>query len=284
MRRYVEWLAACLVGLALSASAGADGVPTLDLRTALESSQAVVGTVPPDFTLLDGRERPRRISGFRGKPLLVSFIYTGCFTICPTQTRQLHEAVRGLDRLLGPDRFNVVSIGFNQPFDSPRALAAFATQQGIDYPNWAFLSPHAKHVDAMTRAFGFSYVETPAGFDHIVGVTVLDAEGRVHAQVYGDQLSAAALGVPLQQLVLENYAADGPLPSLEQLVDRVRILCTVYDPETGEYRYDWTLLLQIVGGLGFFVSAGIYLFREWRSQRPAADEAMPGGAHSRGGP
>jgi len=33
-------------------------------------------------------------------------------------------------------------------------------------------------------------VATPAGFDHVLGVTVVDAGGRIRAQVYGDRLRA----------------------------------------------------------------------------------------------
>lgn len=266
MRRCADALAALLVTLALAAPAGAEGVPTLDTRRAIADSQAVVGSVPPDFTLLDRQGRPVRLAGYRGKPLLLSFIYTGCFTVCPTQTRALHEAVRGLDRMLGPDQFNVVSIGFNQPFDSPQALRAFAAQHLIDYPNWEFLSPPRQQVDALTRAFGFSYVETPAGFDHIVGVTVLDAQGRIHGQVYGDRLTAEALGLPLRALILAT-PTSGALPTLSELAERVRILCTVYDADTGEYRYDWKLLLELFGGVAFFCTVGVYLGREWLAQR-----------------
>jgi len=268
MWRCAECLAsvAALV-LAVSPVARAGGVPHLDERAALTASQGVVGTNPPDFTLLDRRERPVRLSDYRGKPLLVSFIYTGCFTICPTQTRTLHEAVKGLDRILGSDRFNVVSIGFNQPFDSPRALGSFARQHGIDYPNWEFLSPHARHVEALTRAYGFSLVETPAGFDHIVDVTVVDAEGRIHSQVYGERLTAQALGEPLRELLLAAPAQAAGPPSLDALVERVRLLCTYYDPETGEYRYDWALLFMVLGGLGFFATVAIYLWQDLRGQR-----------------
>lgn len=266
MRRCVEAGSALLLTLVLAAPAAAEGVPMLDTRQALTASQAVVGSVPPDFTLLDRQGRPVRLAGYRGKPLLVSFIYTGCFTICPTQTRALHDAVRGLDRMLGPGQFNVASIGFNQPFDSPQALRAFAAQQRIDYPNWEFLSPPRQQVDALTRAFGFSYVETPAGFDHIVGVTVLDGRGRIHGQVYGDRLTAEALGVPLRELILAT-PTSGTVPSLAELAERVRILCTVYDPDTGEYRYDWKLLLELIGGAIFFGTAGVYLVREWLAQR-----------------
>src|SRR5690606_3263397 len=122
----------------------------------------------------DRRGQAVRLSDYRGKPLLVSFIYTGCFTVCPLTTRSLHDAVRGLDRMLGPRQFNVVSIGFNQPFDSPQALRDFAAQHRIDYGNWEFLSPPRDQVQALMRSFGFMAVQTPAGFDHVLGVTVLD--------------------------------------------------------------------------------------------------------------
>jgi protein SCO1/2 len=97
-----------------------------------------------------------RLSYRQGKPLLVSFIYTGCFQVCPTQTRALYEAVQGLDRMLGEHQFNVVSIGFNQPFDSPDAMRAFAAQNRIGYRNWEFLSAPAAVIEQLTRAFGFS--------------------------------------------------------------------------------------------------------------------------------
>jgi len=242
-------------------------VPTLDEGEALRMSEAAIGRSVPDVTLQDRQGGPVRLASYRGKPLLVSFIYTGCFQVCPTQTRALHEAVKGLDRMLGAHQFNVISIGFNQPSDSFQAMRAFAAQQLIDYPNWEFLSPAPAQVETLTRAFGFSYVATPAGFDHVLGVTVVDAEGRIHSQVYGDRLRADQLGGPLRQLLL-----DVPAPAastLSTLVERVRILCTIYDPDTGEYRYDYKLIFEIIGGLLFFGSVAIYFLLEWRDRRRA---------------
>ena len=141
------------------------------------------------------------LSSFRGKPLLVSFIYTGCFQVCPTTTRSLQETVEGLQKSLGPNQFNVVSIGFNQPADSPQALKAFAAQYQIKQPNWEFLSPPAAIVPALTQDFGFVYEATPAGFDHVLQVSILDAEGRIVRQVYGEALFPAELGEPLKMLL-----------------------------------------------------------------------------------
>ena len=248
-------------------------VPSLDEREALRLTQAAVGRSVPDFELRDRRGQAVRLSSYRGKPLLVSFVYTGCFQICPTQTRALYEAVKGLDRMLGERQFNVVSIGFNQPFDSPEAMRSFAAQHRIEHRNWEFLSPSREQVDALTRAFGFSWVATPAGFDHLLGVTVVDANGRIHAQVLGDRLRADRLGEPLRQLLLDQ---PPPTPStLEAVVERVRILCTVYDPETGEYRYDYKLILEIIGGALFFFSVLVYLLLEWRRQRRERRPSCP---------
>jgi protein SCO1/2 len=263
MRRCVELLLVAALGLSPFATRSA--VPSLDAEDARRTGDAAVGRAVPELTLIDRQERPVALSSYRGRPLLVSFIYTGCFQVCPTQTRALLEAVQGLDKTLGPAQFRVVSIGFNQPFDSPAALRTFAAQQRITDANWEFLSPTPAQVETLTRAFGFSYVATPAGFDHLLGVTVVDAEGRIRAQVYGDRLRADQLGEPLRALL-----RDAPLPpraTLAGVIERVRILCTVYDPETGAYRYDYKLILELIGGALFFFSVAIYLLLEWRSQR-----------------
>jgi protein SCO1/2 len=243
-------------------------VPALDEREALRVGEAAIGSAVPDVVLFDRQGHPVHLADYRGKPLLVSFIYTGCFQVCPTQTRALHEAVKGLDVMLGPQQFNVVSIGFNQPFDSPEAMRSFARQHRIDYANWEFLSPPRERVDLLTKAFGFSHVATPAGFDHVLGVTVVAPDGRIHAQVYGDRLRADQLGVPLRQLIL-GAPPSSQTSTLSTLVERVRILCTVYDPDTGEYRYDYKLIFELIGGALFFSSVLIYGLLEWRDQRRA---------------
>jgi protein SCO1/2 len=67
---------------------------------------------------------------------------------------------------------------------------------------------------------------------------------------------------------LLNAAPLTPGRTLESLVERVRILCTVYDPETGAYRYDYKLILEIIGGLAFFLSVLAHLLLDrWRHRR-----------------
>lgn len=239
--------------------------PGLDAKEAVRVSQAAIGREIRDFTLLDREGRPVLLSRYRGKPLLVSFIYTGCFQVCPVTTRALQKAVESSRDVFGTDQFNIVSIGFNQPADSPQALKSFALQHGIDQKNWDFLSPHPSIVEPLAREFGFNYVATPAGFDHVLQVSVVDARGRIYRQIYGETLNAASLGEPLKQL-MRNAPIEEQL-RLEDLIDRVRILCTVYDPKTGKYRVKYDLLLEIIGGAVFALAMIWFFATEWWTQR-----------------
>ena len=245
----------------------------LDPVTALRASEAAVGRAVGEHQLLDRRERPVRLADYRGKPLLVSFIYTGCFKVCPTTTQSLSVAVEQLAQVFGANNFNVVSVGFNQPFDSPTAMRAFAAQMGIEAPNWDFLSPTPGAVEALLSDFGFRYVATPAGIDHVLTVSVIDAQGRIYAQVYGERLSRDQLGEPLRRLLNDAPPQSGL--SLTDMVQRVRILCTVYDPKTGEYRYDYGLILEIAGGVTFAVAMSCFFLLEWRTRRQMRRLARP---------
>ncbi|OHC61655.1 MAG: electron transporter SenC [Rhodocyclales bacterium RIFCSPLOWO2_02_FULL_63_24] len=225
---------------------------TLDEQAALQRSQGVLGKPVGDHVLLDRQERPTPLAKYRGKPLLVNFVYTACFQVCPTTTKNLQKAVENTVGMLGADRFNIVSIGFNQPFDSPQAMKAFAYQYGIHLPNWEFLSPAAAIVDELTQNFGFSYVATSAGFDHMNQVTLVDAEGRIVRQIYGETFTAADLAEPLKAMI-----TGAPIPpqtsTLAEIADRIRILCSVYDPISGKYRTNYALYFEIAGFISFMM-------------------------------
>ena len=105
----------------------------------------------------------------------------------------------------------------------------------------------------------------PAGFDHTLQVTLVDAKGRIRRQIYGDRFTADALGEPLKQLLTGARLADGA--TFRDLIDRVRILCSIYDPDTGAYRADYTLYIEIAGGVTFLAAMIWMALSEWRSRR-----------------
>lgn len=276
MSRALSVALVCCVGAPSGFAEESINTPTpvvLDQKSALRTSQSVVGTVPGDYTFLDREGRPVRLSQYRGKPLLVSFIYTGCFQVCPLTTRSLQSAVEAGRDFFGTEQFNIISIGFNQPADSPQSLKAFARQYRIDVPNWEFLSPHASIVKQLSSEFGFSYLANPAGFDHILQATLLDAEGRIYRQIYGDDLTADSIGAPIRQL-LTNAPVERAL-GLDDLIDRVRILCTEYDPKTGKYEVKYGLLIEVAGGVTFALTMLWFFVSEWLSQRRSRRKFIP---------
>ena len=112
---------------------------------------------------------------------------------------------------------------------------------------------------------------SPAGFDHLLGVTVVDADGRVYAQVYGERMTPDQLGEPLRLLL-----RGAPMPrelGIAELIERVRIICTVYDPQTGRYRTNYGLILEIAGGVTFMLAMLVFFGFELRDRWRAAKAA-----------
>lgn len=256
--------AALVAGIPLLAAAQSG--PPSDVRRAFETSQAAIGNPIGDFELRDASGKTVRLSDYRGKPLLVSFIYTGCFQVCPTTTRFLSEAVGVARKALGDGRFKVVSIGFNQPFDDPVAMASFAKQVGISDPDWAFLSPAPKDVEALTRRFGFTYEATSGGFDHLLQVSIVSADGVLYRQVYGENFDMPMLVQPLKELL--SGQASQQL-TLANVWDKVILYCTVYDPHSGGYRVNYSLFFEIFAGLTTLGAIAWVVLRELRRSRRA---------------
>jgi len=252
----------CLLATGVAAlEAPAPGAPDYD--KALAASQAAVGRPIGEYALLDHNRRRTALADYRGKPLVVSFVYTACSQACPVATQFLAKTVKEARAALGPDKFNVVSIGFNQPFDSPEAMGAFARQNGIRDPLWGFLAADAATMEAITRAFGFTWYATPKGFDHISQVTVVDAGGVVYRQVYGEAFEPRMLVEPLKQL-LSGQAGDAGLAGVW---DKVKLFCTVYDPGTGGYRVNYSLFVEIFAGATVLAGIALFLLRERRRLR-----------------
>lgn len=241
-------------------------ITTLDERAALEKSQAAIGNSVRDIAMLNRDGKPVRLADYRGRPMLVSFMYTGCFEVCPTLTKNLQKAIEGLVSRVGADKFTVISIGFNQPFDSPQAMKAFAIQNGIRLPNWDFLSPAPALVPELTREFGFSYVQTLAGFDHVNQITLVDSQGMIVRQIYGQVFTTEMLQEPLKTLIGGETLPPETF-SVFELIDEIRILCSVYDPTTGKYRLDYRIVFEIAGAVTFIVWLAIFIWRERRSNK-----------------
>jgi protein SCO1 len=263
MRRVIRNVGGTGLLLILAALAGgpAWSKAVLDEAEALRVGQAAIGRQLADHALLDTARHPVRLAEFRGKPLVVSMVYTSCSSVCPTIVQTLDVAVEAAHKALGQDSFAVVTIGFDTRVDTPARMRAFARAQGIDRPSWRFLSGDADTVDALTDEIGFTVYPSPQGFDHLALTTIVDQEGLIYRQIYGGVFEAPALVEPLKDLV---FGRRSDWTSIEGLINRVRLFCTLYDPRTGGYRFDYSPFVGMAIGLIALAGVAGFALREWR--------------------
>lgn len=247
-----------------SQTAGSAPDAKFDQQAALAISQGVIGKAVGDYTLTTTDGRNVRLSDFRGKPLVISLIYTSCYHICPTTTQHLAKVVRTARSALGPDSFTVLTIGFDTPNDTPPAMRQFAQDQSMDISRWEFLSTDAATMDGLTKDLGFISYRAPHGFDHLIQATVIDAQGKIYRQVYGMTFETPILVEPLKELV---FGAPSSPSLLTNLSRRIKLFCTVYDPSTGRYRFDYSIFIEFFIGITFIGAVSFFLIREWRRVR-----------------
>lgn len=239
----------------------------LDAEIAYEESQAAIGGATGAYVLRDHLGRALELQDLRGKPLVVSLIFTSCATVCPITTDHLRDMVREVRRSLGQDRFNVLTFGFDASGDGPAQLSAFAgvhNLTGID--GWQIASADPETAAAFLHDLGFSFRAAAGGFDHVTQTSILDAEGRVYRQIYGEKFPLPVLMQPLKELVL-GTTTRSLAPA--DLWDRLAFICTVYNPLTGAYRFDYSIFFgMFVGALSLLASAWV-IFRLWLERRRA---------------
>jgi len=256
-------LLALLALLALPAAAG----EAPDAAAALAKGEDAIGRTLPDLRFASSDGRSVSLADFRGRPLLVNLVYTACTDICPTVIESLRPAHQIAQQALGADRFATVTIGFDARHDTPQRMRAFARQHDADLDGWQFLSADQSTIDELADAVGFTLYPSAAGFEHLALVSVVDAQGRLYRQVYGGIFEPPAIVEPLKDLV---FGRSRPVTSLDGLIDRVRLFCTIYDPTSGRYRFDYSMFIGIaIGGL-CLIAIAAFILREWRRPRLSA--------------
>jgi protein SCO1/2 len=179
--------------------------------------------------------------------------------VCPVTTQHLINAVEQANKVIGAGRFTVLTVGFDARNDTPARIAQFASMQGIKAPNWRVASADAATISALLRDLGFSYVSVAGGFDHITQTTILDRDGRVYRHVYGEDFPIRMFMEPLKDVV---YGTTTPF-TVSGILDRIKFICTTFDPGAGRYRIDYGLVFgSVIAAFSLLVFGGL-IAREW---------------------
>jgi protein SCO1/2 len=150
------------------------------------------GDKVPDFSLRNQDGRKIHLGQFKGKTLLVTFIYTRCPlpSFCPLVT---HNFASIDSRLAASSalyaKTHLLCVSFDPEHDTPERLRAYgATYIGSDAKNafahWDFAAPDKAVLLEMAKFFDVGItVGTDDTITHTLSTTLIDADGKV-AQFY----------------------------------------------------------------------------------------------------
>ncbi len=170
---------------ALAALAGGDEPST---ARAYEGALRPPGIPPAEFRMRDQDGRVATLREYRGKVVVVTFLYTTCEDTCPLVGQQIRGA---LDRL-GHD-VPVLAVAVDPPRDTARSARRFLADQRL-LGRLRFLVGPEPELRRQWRAYGIR--PQGRGFEHTAHVVLLDRRG------------VQRIGFPVDQVTPERIAHD----------------------------------------------------------------------------
>lgn len=147
---------------------------------------------PADFTLADQDGRTVRVADLRGRPVVVTFMYTTCRDDCPTMTQQLRGALDDLGRDVP-----VLAVSVDPANDTPARARRFLARQQMT-GRMTFLLGSEAQLQRVWRAFGIQ--PQLDGREHSASVVLLDGRGVARVSFPVDQLTPEGVERDLRTL------------------------------------------------------------------------------------
>jgi protein SCO1/2 len=133
---------------------------------------------------------------YKGKILLLTFIYTNCPDICPMTTHNMEM----IQQQLKNENINNVmfaELSFDPARDTPHILKEFGDIRNIDYSNFAFLTGREQDIKNIINRMNILAIpgdttKTESGnkvyfFTHTDRITLIDQEGKIRNEYRGSK-------------------------------------------------------------------------------------------------
>jgi protein SCO1 len=154
-----------------------------------------VGEAVPDFMLTDQEGSAVSLFQFRGKVVALTFGYSRCPnpSYCLRLSRNLAELKRQFPDRAGRDLV-LLTIAIDPEYDQGPALARYARSFGADARSWHFLTGTVSQIHQVAAMFGMDFWNTDGLLTHTLHTVVIDRNGRLAANIDGNQFTARQLG------------------------------------------------------------------------------------------
>ncbi|MGJ7580723.1 SCO family protein [Variovorax sp. RHLX14] len=139
-----------------------------------------------DLQLVDHDGRGFRPASLQGKVVVVNFVFTGCSTTCPTQTREL-AAVQQTLPTAARDGVRFLSISVDPLGDTPAILKAYAKSAGADFSSWTFATGRPQDIQLLGERLRLFRNGASPGRpeDHAASLWLVDGAGRLMQRYSG---------------------------------------------------------------------------------------------------
>ncbi len=166
-----------------------------------------VGQKVPDFSLTDQNAKKVSLSDFKGKVVLVTFLYTQCPfpEKCPMLAQKLGKTRDLLDQVeSAKGQFQVISITLDPKRDTPDTLKKYAQGQDENADNWTFMTGKAVDVNKVASLFGVIYYTEKGVIDHNMRTAVIDRKGRLSKLFTGNDWKPGEVAALVRDLASER--------------------------------------------------------------------------------
>ena len=151
------------------------------------AQMAKEGDEVPNFTLRNQDNREIHIKDYRGKTLLLTFIYTRCPV--PDYCTLMSDNFAQIDRALGQDpevygKTHLLSISIDPEYDTPKVLRSYGAAHTERYQNetfahWEFAGGTSAQVKEIAQYFGLTYFPDKDQIIHGLRTVIVKPNGRV---------------------------------------------------------------------------------------------------------
>lgn len=156
-----------------------DGFTAFTAETARVKQITEDQPVFPNVTLEDSNRRTYSFDEFKGKYVFITFLYTGCTTVCPKLEANMSEVYKSLPKKYIGEDIVFLSITFDPTRDDPTTLDKYKNLFDIDGETWrmARISKQSELTNLLNR-FGVIVIPDGKGnFAHNSAFYLMDKKG-----------------------------------------------------------------------------------------------------------
>jgi protein SCO1/2 len=154
----------------------------LSQETVIRGKQAYreVGERAPDFALFDQSGQVVKSERFRGKQVMLNFIFTRCQVakMCPAAVARFQQ-LQQLAREAGVANLELISISLDPANDTPGVLKQYALERQIDLSNYSFLTGPETAIKSLLAQFGVLAEFKGNILNHTATTLLIDETGKI---------------------------------------------------------------------------------------------------------